>query len=294
MTTTSAVYAWSPDGEVRRLSPPAGFYTEPVVHPDGSRAVFWGGAFGTLGVWQVDLPGGRIARLTAMASDSWRPSYSVHGERMVHTSDRFTETRADDMAIVAGRLLIARRGEGDGSYFDADLRSHIFVNALDGRGVTPVTTGDVRDDEPALSPDGARIVFVSDRGDGPALWIVATEAGPSPEPLLHGAVSRPRWSTDGERVYFQPRSGGVSWVAASGGPSRAVTLDGPSALGSFSVDPAGGHLLAHAGDAGAETIWELPLDGGAARELRPPGFDNALHPSRGRDGVIVFASIVDL
>jgi hypothetical protein len=292
MTTTSAVFAWFPDGEVRRLSPPAGFYTEPAVHPDGERAAFWGGAFGTPGVWQVDIASGRIARLTTMASGSWRPSYSLSGDRMAHASDRFTQTRTDDMAVVAGRLLMERRGDRESAFPD-ELNSHIFLSALDGRDLVQVTSGEVRDDHPALNPDGSRVAFTSDRGGASALWVAATEAEATPEPLVDAPSSAPCWSADGERVYFE--SGGrAMWVGAGGGTPHAIEWDEPVDPASLHVDPDGEHLLAHSAGSDGETIWELALDGGEARELRPPGFYSALHPSRARNGVIVFASIVEM
>ncbi len=46
-----------------------------------------------------------------------------------------------------------------------DRRTHIFAVGLDGGGERQLTDGDCENDEPAWSPDGARIVFSSLRGD---------------------------------------------------------------------------------------------------------------------------------
>ncbi len=105
-----AIFAWFPSGEVRRISPPVGYYAHPCVHPDGSHAVFWGGAFGTPGVWRTDLERGKAFRLTSMASGSWHASYGLQGTEIVFVSDRFGKHRSADMDEVSetpGRLGLA-------------------------------------------------------------------------------------------------------------------------------------------------------------------------------------------
>jgi dipeptidyl aminopeptidase/acylaminoacyl peptidase len=53
----------------------------------------------------------------------------------------------------------------DGVGWTGDRRKHLFVVGLDGGDERQLTEGDYDDDEPAWSPDGARIVFSSMRGD---------------------------------------------------------------------------------------------------------------------------------
>ncbi len=76
-------------------------------------------------------------------------------------------------------------------------------------------------------------------------------------------------------------------LAVEGDSDEAGDAGGPH------PDPKGESLLAHRGREGAETIYQFPLDGGEGRALRTPGFPVALHPSRGRNGVVVFDAPVE-
>jgi dipeptidyl aminopeptidase/acylaminoacyl peptidase/CubicO group peptidase (beta-lactamase class C family) len=87
-------------------------------------------------------------------------------------------------------------------------------------------------EQPALSPDGARVAFVlrtTDRDgdrDTRALWQVPT-AGGTPTPLTHAtADSTPVWSPDGSQLAFLRAQDGPAqiWVLpAAGGEARGLT-----------------------------------------------------------------------
>jgi Tol biopolymer transport system component len=75
------------------------------------------------------------------------------------------------------------------------------------------------DGEPAVSPDGKTVAFVSDRGDNQlGLWTRAAKGG-DPKPLAADliGVSRPSWSADGKHVLFtciDPSTGkGMAFLA---------------------------------------------------------------------------------
>ena len=82
--------------------------------------------------------------------------------------------------------------------------------------------------QPALSPDGSRVVYVLrtlDReGDRNVdeLWSVATDGG-TPRRLTSGPADvAPAWSPDGSRLAFL-REGQVHVLAADGGEPEKVT-----------------------------------------------------------------------
>ena len=66
----------------------------------------------------------------------------------------------------------------------------------------PVTTGVAIDERPAFSPDGQRIVFVSDRGGRRGVWLVGAEGG-APRLIAHAdVVDVVSWSPDGSRLVY--------------------------------------------------------------------------------------------
>ena len=291
--TVHHVFAWSPNGDVRQVSPPAGSYHQPCIHPGGVRVLFCGGAFGPPGIWQVNLRTSRTARLTSMVSGSWHAAYGVAGDRIVFASDRYANRGADDMQDVLERPHVSL---GDGA------QAHIFLMDLDGRRWRPLTSGPHRDESPALNPEGTCVVFTSDRDGEPGIWTVtASEGDDEPAPLVTDVPAYdPAWSIDGATIYFRASVEGVDRLCAvpsNGGEWRPLAVEGegdePGGAGGPHPDPKGESLLAHCGAEGAETIYQFPLDGGEVRALRPPGFPVALHPSRGRNGVVVFDAPVE-
>jgi len=102
---------------------------------------------------------------------------------------------------------------------------------------TPLTAGapQVRDSNPAVSPDGRWLVFASTRdrtSDGTSLWIAPLAVEAVPRRLTEGAAidAQPTWSPDGRWVVFaSTRSGGEFdlWrfaIDAAGNPGEPIQL----------------------------------------------------------------------
>jgi dipeptidyl aminopeptidase/acylaminoacyl peptidase len=107
--------------------------------------------------------------------------------------------------------------------------------------------------EPAVSPDGSRVVFTVRETDIEAnrgrqdLWLLdlATK-GAQPQPLTTHLENdnSPQWSPDGAYVYFLSSRSGSSQVwrqPANGGDAEQVT-DLPLDVGTFRLSPNGAHI----------------------------------------------------
>jgi TolB protein len=81
--------------------------------------------------------------------------------------------------------------------------------------------------EPAVSPDGGRLAFVSDRDGRPTLYIRDLKTGEDTRILFAGRYNtRPRWSPDGQRLVFQGYLKGhfdIFVVDATGKNLRKIT-----------------------------------------------------------------------
>ncbi len=100
--------------------------------------------------------------------------------------------------------------------------SQIFISALSG-GWNRRLIATLSDcDEPQWTPDGKRLVFVSEN----ALWIVNADGTDAKKLTEHPSGNRhPRWSPDGSRIAFYSRRRGwdhVWTIPADGGEVRQI------------------------------------------------------------------------
>ncbi len=174
-------------GRVRRLTKGARL-SDPAVSPDGS----W--------IAAIETRNGRraiaIAPLAAVEDDgspiSWRYPLGTDGEM---AAPRFSPD---------GRAVAVERRPLHG-------RSEIVVSNIDGTSVRVIATSDRgRNVTPAWMPDGASIVFASDRAGGPfQLYRVPLDGASGTEvPAavrmtdLAGGARAPAISDDGQRIAF--------------------------------------------------------------------------------------------
>jgi Tol biopolymer transport system component len=99
-----------------------------------------------------------------------------------------------------------------------------------GSRVQPLTTGDALDWRPAVSPDGARVAFTSNRGGARGVWIVPADGG-TPRALAAGDVlDRVSWSPDSRRLVYAlaADTGSTIWTvdADSGTPQQVKGITG--------------------------------------------------------------------
>jgi Tol biopolymer transport system component len=176
----------------------------------------------------------------------------------------------------------------------AGVPMSIVVRAADGSWERDLTDGHHQDQRPSLSPDGSRVVFVSDRAKPYELWTVATDGASTPTRLLSGLPAyRPWWSVDGRQIFFftlGQRRHRLHLIPAEGGrPRPFVNDDRGNTHGPF-ADPHARTVLAHSTRGtppGAARAWwalyEFPLDGSRPRKIGP-----GAHATRARNGVLTF------
>jgi DNA-binding winged helix-turn-helix (wHTH) protein len=135
---------------------------------------------------------------------------------------------------------------------------------------------------PTLSPDGERVAFVWNAGDGHNLYV--TQAGGDSTLQLTrgpGGKSFPTWAPDGRSIAFIHRfldDNGTGWagifvISATGGQARLLWR-APQMLVGQGLDwsPDGRHLVLSAkqGPPSPHQVALLPVDGGDPRWLTPP------------------------
>ena len=127
----------------------------------------------------------------------------------------------------------------DGKKMAFSAMTHLYTMDIPGGKPQRLTSGNEHEFQPAWSPDGSSIVYVTWSSEGGQLWRVAASGG-TPQQLSKSAAvySNPVWSPDGSRivalrgnVYDRERSqfdGGQTknadlvWIPAAGGEANLI------------------------------------------------------------------------
>ncbi|NNM34107.1 MAG: amidohydrolase family protein, partial [Gemmatimonadetes bacterium] len=115
----------------------------------------------------------------------------------------------------------------DGQAIVFELLGDLYTLPIQGGEATRITNGPGYDMQPRYSPDGTKIVFVSDRDGSENLWISAAD-GTDPRQLTDGERENhvsPEWTPDGE--YVMAAKGTQLWLYhEQGGSGVQITGHG--------------------------------------------------------------------
>ena len=123
---------------------------------------------------------------------------------------------------------------------------------------------------PQISPDGAKIAYMSDRSGSMEIWIAGRD-GSHPQQLTSiGNTGSPRWSPDSQSIVFDasPRNGPAIYsVSITGGPPRLLVPPGThnNVCPSFSAD--GKWIYFASTRSGNFQVWKVSADGGAPTQI---------------------------
>jgi TolB protein len=129
------------------------------------------------------------------------------------------------------------------------------------------------DVSPSFSPDGSRIVFVSNRGGTPQIYIMDSNGYNIARISFKGAYNTsPSWSPGGERIVFAGRYGGNNQIFTAkpdGSDSVMLTTAGSNDEPSFSAD---GRFIAFTSDRdGYQAAYIMRANGEGQKRISPPG-----------------------
>lgn len=206
-----------------------------------SRIVFVSDRSGKHQIYVCDSEGGEVHQVTHDKHGAVSPSLSPDSSMVAFTSYRtgFPIIRLLDLNVGWERGVTDTPGSSFGSAFSPDGthlaavmsfigNPEIFVSDLNTNTAACISDSVGAPSSPSWHPDGRQIVFSSDDGDGPRLYVVEV-------PQKEGQASRlfrwrtgyhfctdPEWSPDGEQIAFTTRIGGEWAVAIKPYPNGGV------------------------------------------------------------------------
>jgi Tol biopolymer transport system component/serine/threonine protein kinase len=296
--------------EKRRITlpPPAFGDAQPAFSPDGKQVAFVRmGNLGKGGIFLQSMVGGEprqvIGELRSVSGLAW----TADGRSLVFSSNRtgsFNLWRgtiagdAPELLAVAGKSVydpaISRQGNRL-AYNERFLDSNIW--RLDASGAARSRRGSPAklisstraDHSPQFSPDGRRIVFVSDRSGNEEIWVCESD-GTNPLQLTFfdgPPTGSPRWSPDGRQIVFDAQPFGnadIFVIAAEGGQPRALGAEKSyEMLPSWSQDGRWVYFCSNRG--GSWQIWKMPATGGSPVQVtQRGGFESSESP----DGLLLY------
>lgn len=241
-------------GEAIALTTHDGSNTQPRFSPDGRFIAFVSSRSGKSQVWLLNRAGGEPTQWTDVPGGVSSFTWSPDGAAIVLVS-RDPEPERDDDATPPPIVITRRQFKRDGRGYLDDRRTHLYVQGVGEENARQITRGNFDDSQPAWSPDGREIAFVSNRTEEPD--------GNS--------------NTD------------IFLVPAGGGEPRQLTTN-PGADGSPSFSP-DGRTIAHTSVVRPDIIWYatthlavIPADGGTATVLSTSLDRNVRQPRFSEDG----------
>ncbi len=231
-------------GEERRLTEGNIGISAIAWEPDGRHLIYASGRGGFYSLWRVGRDGGTPQRLSL-------PGYDISSVA-IHPSSQ--------------QLI----------YQETDRRIALYSRRIDGSDPPRVLLRSTRSDWQArVSPDGSRLAFISTRSGAAEVWISNLD-GSRPQQLTRldpSGMSRPTWSRDGERIYFDSVNGenmDLYVIDVGGGPARRLTDD--TAEDRFSQTSRDGHWLYFSSTrSGSWQVWKMPAAGGTPVQLTREG-----------------------
>jgi dipeptidyl aminopeptidase/acylaminoacyl peptidase len=287
--------SWDGATTLQLTRTPMASESSPRWSPDGRSLAFLSGRGSekeAAQLWILPRAGGEAEQVSGLKSGIADFAWAPDGKRFVFV---VADTDSVSPGIEGGKDRTPPPIVIDRLYFKEDVtgylthkRTHLYLFDLASRKAEQLTSGDYDDVNPAWSPDGRSLAFLSKRGPDPdrgnnwEIHTVEARPGAGVRQVTHfeGSVNNPggeggedriAWSPDGSQIAFL--QGGppkliyyavnhLAVVPAAGGPVRVLTAGVDRWVSQPAWAPDGRSVYVVLEDDRATQLVRVPLDGG--------------------------------
>lgn len=248
-------------------------------------------------IYIMDWDGNNPTKITSLQSLALSPAWSTKGDKIAYTGYPMhskEKVRNADMFIydipTGKRFLVSyRKGINSGANWlpgdthmlltlSKEGNPDIYKMTADGKTLTQLTRGPnhAMNVEPAISPDGTKIAFSSDRGGRPHIFVMNSDGSNVKRLTSVGKYNAsPSWSPDGKMIAFAGHDTDhfdVFTMNADGSNLKRMT-DAKKSSGkasnneSPSWSPDGRHILFSSDRTGNYQLYIISPDGSNERRI---------------------------
>ncbi len=290
------------DSSVRRLTaaPEGAEDEDPSISPDGTQVAFTRRvSYNTRDIYIVARDGTGLRRLTSLNANLGGPVWERDANRLLFWSSAKGSAWGSDLYRISASGGVPERlpiGTNDAShptiakganrlaYVKSTLDVNIWkVMAPDKPPHSKLSSSSRVDVSPALSADGLRLAFVSDRDGSLAVWMSDADGSNSVRVTGLQQGGSLSWSPDGQEIAYDSRADGhghIYVVNPFTKQARQVTSgEREDAVPSWSGDGKWIYFASMRG--GPWNIWKVAANGGEPEQVTRNG---AVHPLESPDG----------
>jgi Tol biopolymer transport system component len=250
-TAGVGLYTITPGGTATKIPGTSGGDDQAAWSPDGSRIAFMSASASNYEVTVMNANGTGRRQITATPFAEEEPTWSPDGSRIAFAGKDPNNNTATDLEI--------------------------WVINADGTGLTQLTntSNDVRDTDPAWSPNGDRIAFLSEgRPEQTNSDIYVMDTNPATDdavnltddtttPVYQYNDEDPSWSPDGTQIAYST-IGDVWKMDSSTGANKTNLTDGSGGGARPAWSPDGSRIVyrrAEVPASGGNNIWVMDANG---------------------------------
>jgi len=222
------------------------------------------------------------------------PSATGWGADTTRDSTKDTTKKTDSLPLVPTRTVSFDVSEGtwlsldlfpDGQTIAFELLGDLYTMPVAGGTATRITGGPSFDSQPRYSPDGKRLVFLSDRSGSEQIWTCDAD-GKNPKAITKGGnnlYASPDWTPDGNYIVASRTSGVLGSVYElwlyhkDGGSGAAMIKTGPTGPGGSPFRVPGWNTLGAAFGRDPRYVWVARHRGGFGYDLNFPLWQVAIY-----------------